>query len=268
MLLRCGMHCDELNQIPPHDVWVSGFCGDCAVTRHIRPAAGASILCDLDEAVLRRWIPRQRPLTRLLHVDCIPWLRFAFELDQMDGPGTVAGSAGDAGEDAVCSDARSIRQPGCGAYFRGVVPGLATPSIFLYLDPPYLSSLRRKRRIYKYDMDESQHVELLRVIVRLPCYVLLHGYPSSLYSQHLQQWRTWTYRAMTRGGQVTEQCWANYPQPVRLHDYRYVGSNKRERERIRRRCLTWSAGLARVTTAERGAILQAIADRAAQSGGW
>lgn len=69
-----------INQIPPHDVWISGFAGDCAATRHIRPAT-ASILCDLDDQVLRRWIVRRRTQTRLLNVDCVQWLRFAFDLD-------------------------------------------------------------------------------------------------------------------------------------------------------------------------------------------
>ena len=57
-----GVWQNLINQIPPHDVWVSAFAGDCAVTRHIRPAA-SSVLIDRDAGVLRRWISRLRPET-------------------------------------------------------------------------------------------------------------------------------------------------------------------------------------------------------------
>lgn len=299
-----------VNQIPPHDVWVSAFAGDCAVTRHIRPAA-VSILIDLDREVLRRWIPRHRPETLLVAADAIVWLRFAFGLDLLPDVSphcatmatcnfctwrqsqpdqdassdcaTVATGA-DFGAPVLAADSRvhrASREPGAAAYFRGLVPaaagvggscvaagsdaagggGRSTPRVFVYMDPPYLRSSRSKARIYRHELTEAQHAELLRVANRLPCPCLIHGYPSPLYEAALPGWRTWTYRAMTRGGLRTEQCWANYPEPSELHDYSAVGANKRQRERIHRRCRNWSAALARAGSLERGAILQALAEQ-------
>ena len=41
---------------------------------------------------------------------------------------------------------------------------------------------------------------------------------------------------MTRGGRLaTEWVWMNYPEPIALHDYRYLGEDFREREPIKRK---------------------------------
>jgi hypothetical protein len=50
----------------------------------------------------------------------------------------------------------------------------------------------------------------------------------------------------------------NYPEPAEPHDYRYVGGNKRQRERVARKVRTWSAGLRRLPALERQAIVSAI----------
>src|SRR3954451_2058388 len=43
-----------INQIPPHDVFVSAFLGDCAILRKKLPAK-LSIGIDLDRANIERW---------------------------------------------------------------------------------------------------------------------------------------------------------------------------------------------------------------------
>lgn len=266
-----------VNQIPPHDVLISAFAGDCAVSRHIRPAA-ATILIDRDAGILRRWETRRRPNTKLICADALQWLRFAFFLQDGEpksagaaAPGTVVDSRG----------ASSLKipawEPGGDAFFRGLVPDRrlalradhtdavyslvgseSQPTVFVYCDPPYLPSTRSKASIYRHEMTAEDHAGLLDVVLRLPCHILIHGYPSAMYSAALWNWRTFRFRAMSRGGLRTEQVWMNYADPAELHDYRYVGENKRQRERIRRRCRNWSASLARAGAHERGAILQAL----------
>jgi len=44
-------------------------------------------------------------------------------------------------------------------------------------------------------MDEHQHGELLEVLRRLPCAVMLSGYRSALYDDLLGDWRTIEYQA-------------------------------------------------------------------------
>jgi hypothetical protein len=111
-------------------------------------------------------------------------------------------------------------------------------------------------------MIEAQHAELLGVVTRLPCPVAISGYWSPLYAAALQEWRCITFDAMTRGGRPAREClWLNYPEPAELHDYRYLGDEKRERERITRKVRTWAAGLQRLPALERQAIVAALPGR-------
>jgi DNA adenine methylase len=131
----------------------------------------------------------------------------------------------------------------------------------LYCDPPYLGSVRKSQEpIYYHEMmSPGQHIELLRLLKRLPCMVMISGYWSQLYAHELAGWRTIFFQAMTHAGPATEWLWMNYPEPFELHDYRYLGKNFRERERIKRKQLRWRARLARMPALERYALLEAIA---------
>lgn len=105
----------------------------------------------------------------------------------------------------------------------------------LYCDPPYLPSTRRRNRVYRYDYREEDHERLLAELLRLPCRILISGYPSELYSSRLAGWNTYTFAAKAHDGLRPEIIWFNFQPPQRLHDPRFVGSNFRERENIRRR---------------------------------
>jgi hypothetical protein len=52
----------------------------------------------------------------------------------------------------------------------------------------------------------------------------------------------------------------NYPEPVELHDYRYLGENFREREKITRQKRRWRARLLRMSPTQRYALLSSIAE--------
>jgi len=134
---------------------------------------------------------------------------------------------------------------------------------FVYCDPPYLFETRScKRHVYTCEFgDADQHRELLTVLLALPCTVAISGYQSSLYAELLAGWRTIHYRTRTRGGRsVIEWLWMNYDEPVELHDYRYLGNNFRERERLKRIRVRWLARLARMGNLERYALLSTIAE--------
>jgi len=57
---------------------------------------------------------------------------------------------------------------------------------------------------------------------------------------------------------ATERVWMNYPPPVELHDYRYLGDNFRERERIKKRTKRWVVRLKKISALERNGLLSAI----------
>lgn len=128
---------------------------------------------------------------------------------------------------------------------------------FVYADPPYLHSTRRSyRAVYAHEYTEAQHVALLDVLEKLPCRVMISGYWSELYARRLAGWRMMSFKARTRSGEwATEWVWMNYPQPHALHDYRYLGDDFREREKIRRRVNRWRAKLEALPLLERKALL-------------
>ena len=137
------------------------------------------------------------------------------------------------------------------------------PTFFVYCDPPYpLPTRRSNRPIYDHEMTVEQHENLLRVLARLPAFVMVSSYWSELYAGALKGWRLMSFEATTRGGSTaTEWLWMNYPEPDALHDYRFLGNDKRQRERIRRKVTNWTEGLDRLPELERNAIIQSIASR-------
>ena len=130
---------------------------------------------------------------------------------------------------------------------------------FVYADPPYPLGCRRSGEIYEFEMTDDQHAALVEVLLALPCYVMVSSYSNELYEDAFEQWRRLEFQAMTRGGSMaTEVLWMNYPGPVELHDYRYVGRDKRHREKVRRRIRNWVNGAKRLPAVERLALLDAM----------
>lgn len=229
---------------------MSAFLGDCAILRRKRPAR-LSIGIDLDRENVDRWAQATFNASLELYCcDAIEWLRHRFGLyrvaaavaeycaaDRGDLAGRVAPGGGD----------------GSG--------GGADRQTFVYADPPYLMSTRStKGRLYKHELTDADHEKLLGTLVSLPCPVMVNHYPCNLYDDRLACWRSFTFDAITRGGaRVKEKVWCNYPAPEVLHDSRYLGGNKRQREKMRRRRRNLAAKLLRLPPLERQALLDEVA---------
>ena len=136
------------------------------------------------------------------------------------------------------------------------------PSTLVYLDPPYLMETRRSQRpLYRCEMTNQQHEQLLTIARSLPCKVMISDYWSQMYADLLNGWRAINFQAMTRGGQLaTQWLWMNFAEPTRLHDYQYLGENFRERERIKKKINRWKGKLERMPETERRALLAAITE--------
>lgn len=128
---------------------------------------------------------------------------------------------------------------------------------FVYVDPPYLHSIRKSnRRIYDYEYSDEQHSELLNRLLSLKCNVMISGYTSDLYNEKLLNWRKVEFQSRNRRGDfVTECLWMNYPYTNELHDYQYLGGTFRERERIKRRNDRWVSKLKSLPILEQKALL-------------
>lgn len=253
---RDGIFQIIINQIPPHTIYLEGFLGGAAIMREKAPAefnigidrSGAAIAAareEFENSVSDRLTPGLaiRPALASLRI-------------------LTPHSAMRPGIDLLVIDKR-VFGPSPSFTFRrmDVVKFLTSYKVtgneFIYLDPPYLIETRSgKSALYEHEFTDWQHVELLKLIRRMKCCVAISGYPSRLYADMLGDWRRVDYRNTTRGHSVRTEClWCNYDEPSVLHDYRYIGDDFRDRERIRKVQRNLLGKLRRLPTLERRALI-------------
>jgi site-specific DNA-adenine methylase len=127
----------------------------------------------------------------------------------------------------------------------------------IYSDPPYLQRTRSSGRRYRFDYEEQDHVELLERLKRLPCNVILSGYPSALYDELLGDWCHLELQVMNQAGVRTEKLWFNFT-PERLFWAGYAGRNFTDRQRIKRKAESWAKRYQAMPRGERLAVLSAM----------
>lgn len=95
-----------------------------------------------------------------------------------------------------------------------------TEDVFIYADPPYLHGTR-KGYLYRHEMSDAEHEELLSALREHPGKVLISGYDNPLYNGMLYGWRKETKDTQAEGGRKrTEAIWMNYePEGPTLFDY-------------------------------------------------
>jgi site-specific DNA-adenine methylase len=262
-----GIYQRLINQIPRHRILVTAFAGQCGVTRNIRPAEH-TIVIDADETVCQWWDDwrrtREGRALEIHHCDSIEWLRFRFDQTEYAAAGSGDGRSSDGGSqnrrlvmrgrdrmsqknatpagDAQFSDARATRD--------------SASKYFVFCDPPYVLSERSGKQ-YACELSDDDHRRLVGVVRSLDVPVMLCGYSSEIYAS-LDPWRSIDHRVPTRRGLQDERIWMNYGRPERLHDYRYVGDCRRNRERTRRRQRNWVSQLEAMSDRERDAMIEAL----------
>lgn len=216
-----------INRMPPHRVYIETHLGGGSVLLNKRPAE-YSIGIDVDGEVIASWRHRQN------------------QRAVMTAP-TASDSGAAAGLQLVCADSTSFLS----SYdWQG--------DELVYADPPYVMSARATpRRYYRHEYTDADHRRLLDVLLGLPCAVMVSGYRSALYDQALAGWRREDFTSSTRRGRAVESVWMNY-EPATLHDYRHLGGDYRERERIKRKLARWRARFASLPPSEREAMLRAL----------
>lgn len=119
--------------------------------------------------------------------------------------------------------------------YRVIVSAVDSISTVVYFDPPYLFSTRKsKRPIYKFEFSDKDHIDFLSYVRSLKSKVLISHYQNHLYDQALSDWRYIDFQSMTRSGLAWERLYMNYCEPTILQDYRYIGENFTDRQRIKR----------------------------------
>lgn len=59
--------------------------------------------------------------------------------------------------------------------------------VLIYADPPYLINTRKKN-IYKYEMTDQEHEELLETLLQHKGPVIISGYDNDMYNKYLKGW--------------------------------------------------------------------------------
>jgi len=215
-----GVYQNIINRMPPHDLYIEAFLGGGAVLLNKRPALN-NIGIDLDQKVIAAWSQYQYPDLQIIHGDALDFL-----------------------SSRIWNEAGKTKT-------------------LVYCDPPYLRDARRTNtKLYDCDLsDEASHTKLLCTLKHLPCMVMLSGYASPLYHSLLSDWRQAHFQTRNRAGHPTrETIWMNYPEPSKLHDYRYLGHGFRERQRIKRQQNRWRNRLLSMPELERNSLIDALYD--------
>lgn len=86
------------------------------------------------------------------------------------------------------------------------------PNVLVYADPPYvLSSRSCPRAMYKHEMTDDDHEELLDVLEKHPGPVIISGYSSELYDSRLSGWhREEKFTRDQIGQKKKEVIWMNF----------------------------------------------------------
>lgn len=111
---------------------------------------------------------------------------------------------------------------------------------FAFGDFPYPLTTRKNQKLrYAHEWTDMEHNFVLDAVKKWKCMVMICSYENPLYNDRLSDWRTHEYTGFTRKGKSEEIIYMNYEKPKYLHDTRFFGKDKFERELRRKRRDNW-----------------------------
>lgn len=111
----------------------------------------------------------------------------------------------------------------------------ATTDTFLFLDPPYLHHTRYNNSLYKFEMSETDHIQLLSAVKLLHCNCMIIHPDCKLYNDALQSWSTVQLKIRYHKKTSIEKLYMNYSVPTALQTYKFIGTDCWDRQRIKRK---------------------------------
>ena len=83
-------------------------------------------------------------------------------------------------------------------------------NVFMYLDPPYVLGARSGKQ-YKHEMSDSQHEDMLKLVLQSKAKIMISGYESDMYNEYLKDWdKCYMSSCAEHGKPRTEVVWMNY----------------------------------------------------------
>lgn len=147
----------------------------------------------------------------------------------------------------------------CGCALKLLADATITNETFIYCDPPYpILARETKRKVYRCEMEDREHIELLDLVSDMAGMVCISSYRNPLYDERLKGWRTKEFIAQTRKGNALEVLYMNYPQPTELHDYSFYGDTKRKRQDYKKKVNGYLSKFNAMDPIERAGILNEI----------
>lgn len=247
-----------ISLIPPHRVFIEAFAGSAALTQIKRPAP-VNLLIEIDPITVAH-LAGEFPAARVFHP--VPGQPSAVPLEEIATPIYESG--------AIADPVYPVPRPPSPVYkilhasALDILPRYPyTGQEFIYLDPPYLLNTRRsQRKLYRHELTtESEHAALLEIARNIPAPVMISGYPSPFYDELLPEWHKYEFTVQTHAGPARESVWMNYPRPTSLHDYRFIGENFTDRQRIKRKATRWVTRFLQTDLIERQAIIAELTAR-------
>lgn len=83
-------------------------------------------------------------------------------------------------------------------------------NVLMYLDPPYMRRTRKSGALYKHEMNNQGHLDLLKLIKNAKAKIVLSGYDDDWYNAQLDGWDTDLIVSRTTVGDATEKIWKNF----------------------------------------------------------
>jgi len=91
------------------------------------------------------------------------------------------------------------------------------PDVLLYIDPPYPLDTRGRKKMYAFEMTDTDHADLLALLDLHPGPVMVSGYRCELYDEALSRWKRVSRNAVAQcGARRVESLWLNAPCVERL----------------------------------------------------
>lgn len=227
-----GTYQQIINNIPPHNIYIEAFAGHAGIFRKIRRAP-LSILNDIDGKTIEQ-------LTAIIKSDKIEICKDFFQGNLFEKPQRPVVIIRNNDYSVILDRFGSNNES------------------FIFCDPPYPMKTRRDQqtKLYRFDWESDElHEKFLERCKLCKCNLMIASYPNHLYESILSGWYKHEYFSTTRKGAAREVIYMNYPPPVIIHDFTYLGKNYRERQNLKAKIKRHIKRLNKLSAHERTALL-------------